>query len=190
MTRITFDISREGVDALERAAIFAGTDKQRPLLNVVALQLRDDALRIASIDSYILSVQTVGATAKFDEGTTEILLSLADVKEIVRHAKAQLRSGGEFVFTTDGDQWETAIGAAGISGRCVNGDFPNIDQLLATEHEEAGTELPIMLRSECLAQLAKLKAPVKFTFHGQLKPVEWSAHSDAIAGIMMPVRFS
>lgn len=69
------------VRALKNAIVYASTDKSRPVLCAVQIQVRDGEIQVQATDSYSLFRTTVPAEST-EPGET--LLQVADAKEIVK----------------------------------------------------------------------------------------------------------
>jgi hypothetical protein len=142
--------------ALHNASLFASEDLARPILASVLLTTgenagpeqeppSDGAMHVVGTDSYGLSLEEI-RPVKVPAGMPDVLLSRADVVAIVKLLKPQ-RGGfrpaavleleiadadhgstrGTFTFTVGNE----VVGTSSVSGRLVEGAFPNYRQLLS-----------------------------------------------------------
>ncbi|HEY1774543.1 MAG TPA: DNA polymerase III subunit beta [Solirubrobacteraceae bacterium] len=151
------------IDTVARVSRSASRDETRPVLTGILVSATDRELRMVATDSYRLSVKTT----KLEESLSAPLeanvpaRALAEVVRIAQQSEvptiAVSRSENQIVFT---------LGAAVLSSRLIDGQFPNYQLLLpeTADHELRvdREELAAVVRR--ISLLAQKNAPLRLSF--------------------------
>ena len=156
------------VATVGRVARSASRDDTRPVLTGILVSASESSLRMVATDSYRLSVQTTtldsALTAPFEANVParalQELARIAQQNAVERIAVARLEN--QVVFTLGGPTGTTAT----LSSRLIDGQFPNVQQLLpeTADHElrVAREELADVVRR--ISLLAQRNAPLRLAF--------------------------
>jgi DNA polymerase III subunit beta len=151
------------IDTVSRVSRSASRDETRPVLTGILVSATDRELRMVATDSYRLSVKTT----KLEEAVSAPLeanvpaRALAEVVRIAQQSQVPTitvsRSENQIVFT---------LGAAVLSSRLIDGQFPNYQLLLpeSADHElrVEREELAAVVRR--ISLLAQKNAPLRLSF--------------------------
>jgi DNA polymerase-3 subunit beta len=151
------------IDTVSRVSRSASRDDTRPVLTGILVSAVDHELRMVATDSYRLSVKTTRLSEPLSVPLEANVpaRALAEVVRIAAQAQAEQivisRSDNQIVFT---------VGAAVLSSRLIDGQFPNYQLLLpdTAEHELRvdREELAGVVRRVSL--LAQKNAPLRLAF--------------------------
>lgn len=183
-------------DALETAALFAGSDYTLPVLCTIQFKaLEDGKLTLASTDRYMMGLTRVAAEMVTVDGTfTPFLL---DAKQASALGKRLRKAGPAMltVDTADGTVKTVTVAYGGVSESLtpVDGRFPHVDSLVP-ERREAGDTGPSVIgfAPAFMAKFAKVKTeskttPMRVSLTSNTKPARVDI-GDSFTGLIMPVR--
>jgi DNA polymerase-3 subunit beta len=151
------------VDTVTKVGRAASRDETRPVLTGILVSAAGEELRMAATDSYRLAAKDTrldAALASEFEANVPAR-ALQEITRIVAHVGAERLAvsltTNQVVFEVDG---------VVLSSRLIDGQFPNVRQLLpdAYEHELqlAGTEITEVVRR--ISLLAQKNAPLRLAF--------------------------
>ena len=151
------------VETAAKVARSASRDETRPILTGILVSAAGSDLRMVATDSYRLSVKETQLEAPLD-GSFEANVPARALQELVRIAQAG--EEGEVSIGVRANQVVFDIGGVVLSSRLIDGQFPNVRQLLpdAYEHElrlAAGEIAEVVRRISLLAQK---NAPLRLSF--------------------------
>lgn len=119
----------EFAKALHQVVPAASADDARPILTGVLMAAESGGLRLVSTDSYRLAVRDLPGTAVLGEGQSVLVPSRA-LRELER-----LLSTDESITLRLGEREATfEVGAARLTSRLIEGDFPNYRGLIPASH--------------------------------------------------------
>ncbi len=198
--------AKELAYALANAALFAGSSKEPPILQSVALYATEHHLVAAATDGYGLAISRVSmADAPDNEG------SMIDIGENLTKPFAVIDAATVKLWTTELKRTphlmtlvvgEGTLTARHINGeritRLLDGEYPRISQLFNASPAEVGT---FGFNPLQLARFAKVRdhrgkaitaitdGGVQMAFNGATRPAHCVLGSDFLA-LLMPVRRS
>jgi DNA polymerase III subunit beta len=151
------------VETVLKVARAASRDETRPVLTGILVSAGEQELRMAATDSYRLAVKDTSLEAPLASSFEANVpaRALQELTRIVQHSGADRISVS---LRTN----QVVFEAAGVvlSSRLIDGQFPNVRQLLpdAYEHELqlAGSEITDVVRR--ISLLAQKNAPLRLTF--------------------------
>ncbi|HXP98997.1 MAG TPA: DNA polymerase III subunit beta [Solirubrobacteraceae bacterium] len=156
------------IDTVARVARSASRDDTRPVLTGILVSAEDSSLRMVATDSYRLSVKTTTldtpVSAAFEANVpARALQELARIaQQTAAEQIAVAKLDSQVVFSLG----DGAPGAAILSSRLIDGQFPNFQQLLpeSTDHElrVGREELADVVRR--ISLLALKNAPLRLGF--------------------------
>ncbi|MGH2949175.1 MAG: DNA polymerase III subunit beta [Solirubrobacteraceae bacterium] len=151
------------VETVLKVARAASRDETRPVLTGILVSAGEQELRMAATDSYRLAVKDTALEAPLASAFEANVpaRALQELTRIVQHAAADRisvsRRANQVVFEA---------GGVVLSSRLIDGQFPNVRQLLpdAYEHELrlAGGEITDVVRR--ISLLAQKNAPLRLSF--------------------------
>jgi len=151
------------VETVTTVARAASRDETRPVLTGILVSATGSEVRMTATDSYRLSVKRTALDAAL-EGSFEANVparALQELARIAQAAEAETLSVG-----VGANQVVFEVAGAVLSSRLIDGQFPNVDQLLPDgfEHELklGGEELTEVVRRVSL--LAQKNAPLRLGF--------------------------
>jgi DNA polymerase-3 subunit beta len=162
------------IDTVARVARSASRDDTRPVLTGILVSASESSLRMVATDSYRLSVQTTAldapVTAAFEANVpARALQELARIaQQTAAETIAVSKLDNQVVFSLTGAAGADAV----LSSRLIDGQFPNVQQLLpdSADHElrVPREELAEVVRR--ISLLAQKNAPLRLGFApGELK---------------------
>jgi DNA polymerase III subunit beta len=144
------------LDTVQRVARSASRDESRPVLTGILVRFEGTTLTMAATDSYRLSVKETELSSAGPELEAIIpARALAEVARIGADADTiQLGAHDNYVVFGAGDTW--------LTSRRIDGQFPNIKQLLPETFEvevdlPRGELLDVVRRAAVLAQRSPLR---------------------------------
>lgn len=146
----------------QRVAVFASPDHSRPTITAVLIDRDRQIPRVVATDSYRLAQLDVPELPAADGEVPRRTLIPAEV--FTKHL-ATVPTDGEDVDVKIGhDHVRFDTPTLSVQARLVNGDFPNIDQLIADEHP-LGFSVPKADLEAALSRMELLEtsAPVRLT---------------------------
>lgn len=159
-----FRLDRETfLGTVDRVMRAASKDESRPVLTGILVELRGGGVTMAATDSYRLAVKSSPLQAAPPEDIEAIVPSRA-LGELVR--VAALVPGEQLEASVEQNQVLFGLDGVWLSGRRIDGQFPNYRQLLpdAFEHDV------VLGRSELLEVLARMEllahraSPLRLSF--------------------------
>ena len=151
----TFSLDREAVEkGLGQVAMAAATDESRPIFTGVKMELGEKKLRMAATDGYRLSVKTV-LNLKGLKKQKSLVVPARALMELVRAIAAAETEAKEVVLaaTEEERQLIMAYGEVEVVTRILEGDFPDFDKIIPTNHTTT-----IVLEAEELLQAVRAAA--------------------------------
>jgi len=140
----------ELADLLGGAALCAHSKNDLPILNVVRLAIREGKAIAAATDRYRLIEGTIEA-----EGELEAVnIALADVKQIIAHAKSV--KVGLVSISREGELIRFATLSGGVNVRTVEGSFPPYLQLFPADDQDLVPVETMSLNPSFLADYGKI----------------------------------
>ena len=187
------------VRAFGNAALFASTDKVRPAINSVKLELvaGSSEAKVVATDSYQLAWDTFQLTCEALE-TVDVILPRDFVLAVVKLLKA---NKGQASISIEAD---SAIGrkvtvetfGSSVAETAYPGEFPNYRQLITDATDFAG---PVGLNPTYLARYAKvvvadvrprdIQPPLVVHHLDPMKPARFTI-GETFGSILMPVRLA
>jgi DNA polymerase-3 subunit beta len=151
------------VDTVHKVGRAASRDETRPVLTGVLVSAAGEELRMAATDSYRLAAKDTrletALTSDFEANVPA--RALQELTRIVGHTGADVLG-----VALTANQVVFSIGGVVLSSRLIDGQFPNVRQLLpdAYEHELrlAAAELADVVRR--ISLLAQKNAPLRLSF--------------------------
>jgi DNA polymerase-3 subunit beta len=144
------------LDTVQRVARSASRDESRPVLTGILVRFEGTTLTMAATDSYRLSVKETELSAAGPELEAIIpARALAELARLGANADTvQLGAHDNYVVFGAGDTW--------LTSRRIDGQFPNIKQLLPETFEvevdlPRGELLDVVRRAAVLAQRSPLR---------------------------------
>lgn len=188
--------------ALQNAALFASTNKTRPILCCALVNWTPDEVEIIATDSYGLLVQRFDRTDGDDSGTVQI--DRDDLIAFAKLAKAD-KLNDPARLQVEGDDLTFKVGRSSAGGHAFTyGDFPNVKQIIPGDLDsvpltagpsEVGCAwgLPIAWFATLgkLATFDRRKAASIVIRSGEtaLKPCAFELSTEGrVFGLVMPVR--
>lgn len=114
--------------AMQNAALFASTDRVRPILCAALVNWTPEQVEIVATDSYGLLVQRFDRTDGDDAGT--VMIERDDLIAFAKLAKAD-KLNGPARLQIEGDDLTFEVGRSSAGGHAFTyGDFPNWQQLI------------------------------------------------------------
>jgi len=151
------------VETAAKVARSASRDETRPILTGILVSASGSDLRMVATDSYRLSVKETGLDAPLD-GSFEANVparALQELTRIVQHGNAET-----IAVSLRSNQVVFEVAGVVLSSRLIDGQFPNVRQLLpeAYEHELQlkGAEISEVVRR--ISLLAQKNAPLRLSF--------------------------
>jgi DNA polymerase-3 subunit beta len=151
------------VETVLKVARSASRDETRPVLTGILVSASGEELRMVATDSYRLSVKETRLDAALD-GSFEANVparALQELTRIVQHSSAE-----RIAVSLRSNQVVFEAGGVVLSSRLIDGQFPNVRQLLPEgwEHELRldGTEISDVVRR--ISLLAQKNAPLRLSF--------------------------
>lgn len=187
--------------AMQNAALFASTNRTRPVLCAALVNWTPEQVEIVATDSYGLLVQRFGRTDGDDAGTVQI--DRDELTAFSKLAKAD-KLNGPARLQVEGDDLTFEVGRSTAGGKAFTyGDFPNWQQLITGdlnsvplepgEYNGAVWTLPQAWFTKLgkLATLDKRKSANLAIRSGEtpLKPCAFELGTEGrVFGLVMPVR--
>jgi DNA polymerase-3 subunit beta len=151
------------VETVLKVGRAASRDETRPVLTGVLVSASGDELRMAATDSYRLAAKDTRLEAPLASGFEANVpaRALQELTRIVQHAGAERLS-----VALTANQVVFEAGGVVLSSRLIDGQFPNVRQLMpdAYEHELrlAAAEIADVVRR--ISLLAQKNAPLRLSF--------------------------
>lgn len=193
---------------LTAAAAFLSKDAARPILEAVAVDFVDGAVRFVATDSHRLAVFCMAADVSGAMVDGPVLVPRDAVRSILAAVKpaAVKHSPGpaRFTFGADSCAFDNGAGAV-LTFRPVEGEYPNWSGLIPdVDNWPEDANVAVSLSPKYLADIGKAFAtltagtavPVRLRFQNDRRPVLftassvnlWPAHVPDPVAILMPVR--
>jgi DNA polymerase-3 subunit beta len=151
------------VETVTKVGRAASRDETRPVLTGILVSASGDELRMAATDSYRLAAKDTRLDAPLSSAFEANVpaRALQELTRIVQHAGADRLS-----VALTANQVIFEVGGVTLSSRLIDGQFPNVRQLLpeAYEHElrMAAAEIADVVRR--ISLLAQKNAPLRLSF--------------------------
>lgn len=146
---------------IAEVCVFAGTDKLRPILAAVKLDVDAGKLRMVATDSYALGTITTMIDAPDDLNAVIDTVGLAAIGK----ALTKVPAGVDVVFTFDADKLTVVAHDWTMTARIIDyGQYPQWESLVPTDNDNGDGEYPA-ISPMMLAKFAKV-------FMGRPKPTK------------------
>jgi DNA polymerase-3 subunit beta len=151
------------VGTIEKVAKSASRDETRPILTGVLVSASGSELRMVATDSYRLSVKETSLESSLEEGFEANVpaRALEELRAVVGSTGAE-----EIRVGVRANQVVFEAGAAVLSSRLIDGQFPNYRQLLPETYEHelriSGEELSDVVKR--ISLMAQKNAPLRLSF--------------------------
>jgi DNA polymerase-3 subunit beta len=147
--------------AVARVARAASKDQMRPVLTGALVRLGEDALSMVTTDSYRLAVARVplsSAPAEPREG-------IVPIRALVEFARIASALDAYEVEIALGDRAFFSAGGASLTGRLIEGQFPDFEKFVpeSFEHEFTFNRTELLEAIKCIGTVAKDK-PLRLRF--------------------------
>ena len=150
-------------ETIERVARAASRDEVRPILTGVLVYTEEATLTMVATDSYRLSVKHT----ELEQPITERLEANVPARALRELARIVAQDGPEEVgIAISRNQAVFEAGAATLSSRLIEGQFPSWRQLIpeSFEHEVRLPREELLEVTRRISQLAQRNAPLRFAF--------------------------
>jgi DNA polymerase III subunit beta len=177
------------VDTIARVGRSASRDESRPVLTGVLVRFEGDSLVMAATDSYRLSVKETALT-KGPGREVEAIVPARALQELARIAQGD--DTGAIQVGVQENQVVFGIDDVWLTGRRIDGQFPNYKQLLPETFEAEVTMpreefLDVVRRTSVLAQR---KSPLRLRFEEGELTVSAQTQDVGEAHESLPIAYS
>jgi DNA polymerase-3 subunit beta len=151
------------VETVTKVGRAASRDETRPVLTGILVSASGDELRMAATDSYRLAAKDTRLDAALESAFEANVpaRALQELTRIVQHAGAE-----RLAVALTANQVVFEAGGVLLSSRLIDGQFPNVRQLLPDTYEHelrmAASEIADVVRR--ISLLAQKNAPLRLTF--------------------------
>lgn len=147
---------------VSQVARAASTDEARPVLTGVSVVATSGSLSAAATDSYRLAIRKL----VWDQGVEG--QALVPARALQEAAKATTEAGGAVTLILEEGQVSFLLGDRRLTTRLIEGNFPNVAQLVPESHETTvivnRADLIEALQRVAVVALGQSNSPVTLTF--------------------------